>query len=85
MGDLKNDVEVVEVHEQGTGETEVAAEGGDVTTVLCAHPHPIQLTSIQAEVTREVTTVPSRTLSLSTVLRSTSTVPDTYNSSPTFH
>lgn len=51
----------------------VEAEEEGVTIVPCAHPHPIQLTSIQAEGTRELATVPSRTLYLSTALWSSST------------
>jgi len=84
-GDLKENVKVEGMDEQVTGETKVAAEGDKVTTAQYAHPHPTQLTSIQAEVTGEPTMVPSRTSSPSTVLQSTSTVPCISSLTPCFH
>jgi len=44
--DSKNNVEVKEMDEHITEETEVAAEGDEVNTVLCIHSLPIQLTAI---------------------------------------
>ena len=83
-GSLENEAKVVEVDEQVTGEIE-AAEGEKVNMVPGAHPHPIQLTSTQAEATEELTTVSSRTLSPSTIPCLTLATPNVSNSTDNVH
>ena len=83
-GSLESETKVVEVDEQVTGE--IGAAGGEkVNTVPGAHPHPIQLTSTQAEVTEELATVSSRTLSPSTIPCSTTATPNVSNSTANLH
>lgn len=85
LEDLKNNTKIVGVKDPSTRDIEVAVEQAEITGVFSAHSHWVQLTPIQAGVTRGPTMRPSRMSSPSMALWSTSMVPYTFNSTPTFH
>ena len=93
-GSLKNETKVVEVDEQVTGETEAAAEGEEVTVVLCVCPYPIQPTSTQSAETSpppttlqpsSTTRAPAKTSTSSTTLRSTPAASYIFDSAHNLH
>ena len=67
-GNLKDNTKAGEVDKQVMGEIEVAAGGKGVMMVPCTHTPPIQLTTIQGNTTRGLTTVSTRTSSSLSIL-----------------
>ena len=84
LGDLKDDVKVVGINGQATGEIEVGIEEAGVTRVPSACPHFVQLTPFQGDTTRE-SNATTGTLSPSTALRPSSTALYISKSSPNLH
>ena len=81
LGDLEDDERDAGINEQTTREVEVTLEGAGATKVPCACSYPIQLTSIQGNVTGE-SMAPTRTPSSSTASPSMASQPTSTLSRP---